>query len=77
MKLCDLPVGHEAVLDVFGESPVHVQLLCMGIHPGSRVTVVRRLPRRGNLYLSVGSRAIVLRNSEAEMINVTDTYKKA
>jgi Fe2+ transport system protein FeoA len=70
VKLSDIPRGAHAVLAEFGNSALHLQLLAMGVNPGTSVRLVRRMPLRGNLYLEIGNRRLVLRHSEAEQLLV-------
>lgn len=44
----------------------------MGIQPGMRVTLVRRFPMKGNLYVQIGIRHLVMRNAEADQLEVTN-----
>jgi Fe2+ transport system protein FeoA len=71
LKLSDLQPGTSAVLAAFGTSALHLHLLAMGIHPGMTVQVVRRFPMRGNLYLRIGNRNLVMRSEEANQLIVT------
>lgn len=66
-----MPIGSSATLAAFGTSPLHLHLLAMGIQPGMRVTLVRRFPMKGNLYVQVGTRHLVMRNDEASQLEVT------
>lgn len=65
-----LKAGQEGILDHFQVSPVHQRLLSMGISPGTRVVLVRRLPMDGNLYVKFGERNIALRPEEAQLIRL-------
>jgi len=70
VKLSEIPKGAKVVLAEFGNTALHLQLLAMGVNPGSTVTLIRRMPLRGNLYLQIGTRRLVLRHAEAEQLLV-------
>ena len=57
-------------MDIFPSSYLHHRLLTMGLTPGKKVSIVRRLPFRGNLYVKIGNRKLALRFKEAEHIDV-------
>ncbi len=69
-KLSDLHIGKQAFLDTFAISPLHRKLLSMGLLPGQTVSVVRRLPLNGSLYVKIENRHVALRYSEARQIDV-------
>ena len=68
--LSDLGVGKRAFLGKFSVSPLHRKLLSMGFLPGQAVSVLRRLPLHGSLYVKVDSRHMAMRYEEAEQILV-------
>jgi len=70
MKLCDLMVGKEAILESFGVSQLHMKMLSMGVAPGQSVAVIRKLPLGGNLYIRVDGRSLAMRYEEAHQILV-------
>ena len=71
MNLTDLKTGESAALGPFGVTALHHRLLSMGIHPGHLITVIRRMPVRGNLFVEIGGRQIALRFAEAEHLQVS------
>lgn len=71
LKLTELQIGKPAILADFAVSRLHQRLLSMGFFPGAAIRVMRRLPWRGNLYVNIDDRNIVLRFSEAALIGVT------
>ncbi len=68
--LSELEIGKSAVLEPFVVSQLHKKMLSMGVSPGQTVDVVRRLPRKGNLYVRIDGRSIALRYTEASQIGV-------
>jgi Fe2+ transport system protein FeoA len=70
MRLSDLRIGTLAVLDHFPVSPLHRKMLSMGMLPGQQISVVRKVPLRGSLYVKVNDRLIALRFREAQNIMV-------
>ncbi len=42
----------------------------MGIRPGEKITVIRKLPFQGNLYVRIGTRRLAVRYNEAIQIPV-------
>lgn len=71
LKLSEIPIGTRAVLEEFGTTPLHLHLLAMGVSPGMQITLVRRFPMRGNLYVVIGKRSLVMRHDEASQLQVT------
>lgn len=70
VKLSELAIGKAAILDGFAISQLHKKMLSMGVSPGQSISVVRRLPLKGNLYVKINGRAIALRHEEANEILV-------
>ena len=70
VKLSDLATGKTAILDGFAISLLHKKMLSMGVSPGQSISVVRRLPMRGNLYVRINGRALAFRHEEAMQILV-------
>ena len=70
LKFSEMPIGTDANLEAFGTTPLHLHLLAMGIGPGMKVTLVRRFPMRGNLYVKIGNRHLVMRNTEGLQLDV-------
>ena len=70
LKLSELEVGIKAVLDDYEVSPLHKKLLTMGLVPGQEVSVLRKLPLHGSLYVRIDNRNVALRYEEANQISV-------
>lgn len=70
VKLSDLAIGKAAILDGFSISQLHKKMLSMGVSPGQSISVVRRLPLKGNLYVKINGRALAFRHEEATQILV-------
>jgi ferrous iron transport protein A len=72
LRLSDLAIGKSAVLDGFSISQLHKKMLSMGVSPGQSISVVRKLPLKGNLYVRINGRALAFRYEEANQILVRD-----
>ncbi len=70
LKLSDLENGKTAILEGFSVSLLHKKMLSMGVSPGQSISIVRRLPMRGNLYVRINGRALAFRHDEAMQILV-------
>lgn len=70
VKLSELAIGKSAILDGFSISQLHKKMLSMGVSPGQSISVLRRLPLKGNLYVKINGRAIAFRHEEASQILV-------
>ena len=69
-RLSELRVGTQAILDKYSISPLHKKLLSMGLVPGQKISVMRKLPMHGNLYVRIDGRHVAFRYEEAEQILV-------
>ncbi|MCB0669922.1 MAG: ferrous iron transport protein A [Saprospiraceae bacterium] len=70
VKLSELAIGKSAILDGFSISQLHKKMLSMGVSPGQSISVLRRLPLKGNLYVKINGRSIAFRHEEASQILV-------
>ena len=70
LRLSELKVGIKAILEEYSVSPLHNKLLTMGLRPGHAVSVLRRLPLHGGLYIRIDNRNIAIRYEEAAQIKV-------
>lgn len=70
LKLAELETGKIATLEGFSVSLLHKKMLSMGVSPGQTISIVRRLPLKGNLYVRINGRSIAFRHEEAMQILV-------
>jgi len=72
VRLSDLPTGTSAVVEALpGGSASLTRLREMGLVPGTRFTLVRRAPLGDPIEISLRGSLLSLRQSEADMIEVT------
>ena len=64
-------IGATALLGEFEVTPLHLHLLAMGFSPGMEVKVIRRFPMKGNLYVRIGNRNVIMRDVEASQLSIT------
>ncbi len=69
-NLADLTIGVKAVLESFTVSPLHKKMLSMGLGPGQSISVLRKVPLGGSLYVKIENRHVAFRREEAEQIVV-------
>ncbi len=70
VKLSDLTIGVGAILDGFSVSPLHKKMLSMGLSPGQSISVLRKVPLGGSLYVKIDDRHVAFRYAEAQQISV-------
>ncbi|MEJ5257395.1 MAG: FeoA family protein [Fervidobacterium sp.] len=70
MRLSEVPVGAEAIVEKVGESEISPRLRAIGILPGVSITVIRSAPMGDPRMYKVFNKIITLRQSEAELIEV-------
>ena len=66
--LCCLKTGEKGVIYRFENDQLAAKLLSMGLLPGKSLTLVRRIPMGGGLYLKVGNHNFAVREEEARDI---------
>ncbi len=70
MRLSEVPVGAEAIVEKVGESEISPRLRAIGILPGVSITVIKSAPMGDPRMYKVFNKIITLRQSEAELIEV-------
>ncbi len=65
--------GERGVLLEYKTTALHLHLLVLGVTPGTMIRMVRRMPLRGGMYVLAGSRAFILRHSEADQLQVVNS----
>ncbi|MFM2267389.1 MAG: hypothetical protein RL757_830 [Bacteroidota bacterium] len=66
--LSELKEGEAAILSGFSDEYFAGKLLSMGVLPGSRVLLIRRLPNKGGIYVRVEAANFAFRDEEAKLI---------
>ena len=69
--LCDLQAGESACIKSFSECYCAGKLLSMGFTPGQHLSVLRKVPFGGSLYVTFADRTLALRANEARQVTVT------
>jgi ferrous iron transport protein A len=54
------------------DQPLTQRLIALGFRVGKRIQVMRRASFHGPLHVRIGSTDIILRESEAKLIQITD-----
>ncbi len=66
----DLKVGESALIKGCGEGEFSCKLLTLGVLPKARVTVIRKAPFGGALYLKINGNHLAVRKDEAKSISI-------
>lgn len=66
--LSKIAVGDSGTIVQFLDNNIAGKLMTMGVLPGSKVSVIRKAPFKGGLYLKIDGNNMVLREGEAETI---------
>ena len=70
--LNNLNVGEEAVIQAIeAEQSLHQRLLALGFRVGKKIELIRRASFNGPLHVRIGSTDIIMRASEARLIQIT------
>ena len=68
--IADLAIGQTANIESLDNEEHTCKLLALGIEPGASVSLIRKSPFGGALYVSVSRHYIALRAYEASAIRV-------
>lgn len=69
--LNSLPCGHFATIGtIHAEQSLHQRLLAMGFRTGKKIQLIRQANFNGPLHFRIGSTDIIMRESEAKMIQI-------
>ncbi len=66
--ILNLKSGESGVVKAFSDDALSSKFMTMGIVPDSTITVVRKAPFGGALYLKSDGHSVAVRNSEAAAI---------
>ncbi len=70
--LNNLNVGEQAVIKAINaEQSLHQRLLALGFREGKKIELIRRASFNGPLHVRIGSTDIIMRASEARLIQIT------
>ncbi len=70
--LNNLNVGEQAVIQAIeAEQSLHQRLLALGFRTGKKIELIRRASFNGPLHVRIGSTDIIMRASEARLIQIT------
>jgi ferrous iron transport protein A len=71
MTLATLPIGqHALITQVLGEDGLRTRMFALGLRVGREVVVVRRARGGGPLQIRVGNTDLIMRHSEARLIQL-------
>jgi ferrous iron transport protein A len=68
--LSNLKEGEQGIIARCTDDKMACKLLTMGVLPGKDLTLIRRVPFKGGLYLKVGEQTIAVRDEEAKHIEI-------
>lgn len=70
-RLSQLAPGATATIDaIHAEQLLHQRLLALGFRTGKKIEIIRRANFRGPMQVRIGATDIILRESEASLIQV-------
>ncbi len=70
--LSNLNTGDQATIQAIdAEQSLHQRLLALGFRVGKRIELVRRASFNGPLHVRIGSTDVILRASEAKLIQIS------
>jgi len=70
MCIRDLKVGEQKTVASFNSQDLGGKLLCMGVKPGSKVTLLRKTNFDKTFYLKIDASRLAIRSDEAAMIEL-------
>lgn len=70
--LSNLNTGDQATIHAIdAEQSLHQRLLALGFRVGKRIELIRRASFNGPLHVRIGSTDVILRASEAKLIQIS------
>ncbi len=70
--LNDLNTGdHATIHAIDAEQSLHQRLLALGFRVGKKIELIRRASFNGPLHVRIGSTDVILRASEAQLIQIS------
>jgi len=70
MCINELKVGEQRIIASFNNEDIGGKLLCMGVKPGSKITLLRKTNFDKTFYLKVNASRMAIRADEAAMIEL-------
>lgn len=70
MYISDLKIGEKGIISACNSPEINSKLLCMGVKPGSRVTLLRKTNFAKTFYVKVGNSRMAIRADEAARIEL-------
>jgi ferrous iron transport protein A len=71
MRLSDLKIGQEAVINKFDNNDIFLKLMEMGFVPGEKLVIEQIAPLGDPISIKISGYTVSLRLNEAEHIYVT------
>ncbi len=56
---------------IYAEQSLHQRLIALGFRSGKKIKIIRRASFNGPLHVRIGSTDVILRESEAKLIQIT------
>ena len=70
MRITDLRVGEQKIVSCFNCQNIGGKLLCMGVKPGCKITLLRKTNFGKTFYLKINTSRMAIRADEAAMIEL-------
>ena len=70
MSVRDLKIGEQKTVAHFNSQELGGKLLCMGVKPGCKVTLLRKTNFDKTFYLKIDASRMAIRSEEAAMIEL-------
>jgi ferrous iron transport protein A len=68
IKLADLKLGEEGIIDSFSDTEMSLKLMEMGCLPGEKVTIERKAPLGDPIAISISGYLLSVRKEEADTV---------
>ena len=70
IKLADLKLGEEGIIDSFSDTEMSLKLMEMGCLPGEKVSIERTAPLGDPIAISISGYLLSVRKDEADTVLV-------
>lgn len=71
MQISDLKIGDRGIILRCTSDRINSKLLCMGVKPGTPVTLLRKTNFGNTFYIKIGNSRMAIRAEEAQHIEIT------
>nr|WP_223241446.1 FeoA family protein [Flammeovirga sp. EKP202] len=71
-----LPLGKIGIISEFKDKVIGSRLIELGLYPGKPVSVIRKAPFKGAVYLKSDNQSFAIGHQEAKTVFLTTTSEK-